>query len=472
MTSTAAWTSRIDQQAMSPAELAGFMDREADRFDGLLFTATPAEELDGLGRAQRLYDQAFVLRAREIVAIWQRAARDAREFVVDEVALALGFSPTGAGKVVAAALDLAELGLLEAIDAGPMTANHALAVLRELDKVVLSCEQRTAIAFILMRRAAGRTPGELMKLTRGLILQVDPEAASNREAEATRKRQVLFYGAEDGQGVMQLRGPVADTASIEAVLRQLKSDHPKPEGITVDQWEYQLILQLLTGDIRPGAWQAQVIVPFTTATGSNTDSGELELAEIPGYGPILPSTARKLLEDADWTQVAVDENGVVIAVSDPVPAPRRATSPSRVTSVTPAPADTSPTTSPAGSAAKARMRENWELSLAQLISIPPKQRLMPEQLGSSSYATSSRLKRYLQARDRTCVFPGCHRRITDVDHRIPWPLGPTAAANLQLLCRHHHRAKQAVFTVELTMNGDYLWTSRGGWQFTRHRQAY
>ncbi|MCU1588439.1 MAG: endonuclease, partial [Frankiales bacterium] len=233
------------------------------------------------------------------------------------------------------------------------------------------------------------------------------------------------------------------------------------EGITVDQWEYQLILQLLTGDIRPGAWQAQVIVPFTMATNAATGE-ELELAEIPGYGPILPSTARQLLEDAEWTQVAVDQDGVVIAVGEPVPAPRP--TPARSGPAQAAPAQPS--------AAKARMRENWELSLAQLMSQPPKQRLMPEQLSSAAYATPLRLRRYLQARDRTCVLPGCHRRITDVDHRIPWPLGPTAPDNLQLLCRHHHRAKQAVFTVELTPDGDYLWTSRGGWQFLRHRQGY
>ena len=159
----------------------------------------------------------------------------------------------------------------------------------------------------------------------------------------------------------------------------------------------------------------------------------------------------------------------MIAVGDPIPAPAPVAPDASPT--TPA-CDSSPTSAATPSAAKSRMRENWELSLAQLMSQPPKQRLMPEQLGSAAYVTPSRLKRYLQARDRTCVFPGCHRRITDIDHRIPWPLGPTAADNLQLLCRHHHRAKQAVFTVELTAEGDYLWTSRGGWQFVRHRQGY
>ena len=72
------------------------------------------------------------------------------------------------------------------------------------------------------------------------------------------------------------------------------------------------------------------------------------------------------------------------------------------------------------------------------------------------------------------MFPGCHRPAaqTDKDHRIPWPQGRTDSGNLQCLCRHHHRAKQAVFTVELSPDGDYRWTTRGGWQFTRRHQGY
>ncbi|MCW2600938.1 MAG: hypothetical protein JWM02_2767, partial [Frankiales bacterium] len=61
---------------------------------------------------------------------------------------------------------------------------------------------------------------------------------------------------------------------------------------------------------------------------------------------------------------------------------------------------------------------------------------------------------------------------TDKDHRLPWPLGPTDPANLQCLCRHHHRAKHTAFTVTLTPDGDYRWTTRGGWQFPRQRHRY
>ncbi|MBC7372943.1 MAG: HNH endonuclease, partial [Frankiales bacterium] len=78
--------------------------------------------------------------------------------------------------------------------------------------------------------------------------------------------------------------------------------------------------------------------------------------------------------------------------------------------------------------------------------------------------------RLLQARDRTCVFPGCPRIATrtDLDHRIPWPAGMTSTDNLQCLCRHHHRAKHAIFTVKADPDTTIVWITRGGWIFRRH----
>jgi hypothetical protein len=469
MTTTApdpAWVLSCERPAMGPAQLADLLDREADRFSDRLFTITPREELAGIERAQRLLDQAFVLRAREIVASFNRVARDSREFVCDEVAVALSFSPTGADKVTYQSLALAALpGMLEAVEGGHLTQNHALSVLRELDTVELSTEQRAAVAFIVLHRLKGQTPGELMTLTRTLILQVDPVAAAARDEVARGKRRVVFYPGGAGQGSMQLHGPVEHLAAVEAQLSQLKKDHPKPEGLTVAQWEYELVLKLLTGELAPGNFQAAIVVPFSVAAGS-----DLELAEVPGFGPILPSTARQLLQDAEWNQVAVDHSGEVIAVGDPLPAPR------------PAPEAAEPAAEPAAERvvptrlAKAAPcplpDQSLLLERLRLISQQPPKRLTAEQLGTDSYVATARLKRYLRARDRHCVFPGCHRRVTDVDHRIPWPLGKTDPENCQLLCRHHHRAKQKVFTVELTAGGDYLWTTRGGLQILRERQGY
>ena len=55
-------------------------------------------------------------------------------------------------------------------------------------------------------------------------------------------------------------------------------------------------------------------------------------------------------------------------------------------------------------------------------------------------------------RDLTCRFPGCDQpaKFCDVDHTIPYPVGPTHSSNLKCLCRKHHLLKT-------------FWTGTGGW---------
>ena len=452
------WQARPVPEAMTDERLAALVESEISRHESMLFTLTPREELDAIGRAQALADQAFAQEVRAIAAAHSRAGKDEREFAADELALALGVGPTTARKVLAEALGLAALpGMVEALHAGFLTQRHARAVLRELHEVELSSEHRASIAMIVLARLVNQTPHELALLTKRLILTIDLAAAQARHELAARRRRVDSWGGADGQGTMQARGPMEQLAGVRASLQQWLHDNPRAvdDPRSESEREFDLFVALLTGGQQPGQWQAQIIVPFSTIEG-----GELELAEIPGFGPVLPSTARDIAADAEWSQVAVDQDGVVVAVSDPIPTPRP-----------PAEQAAAPNPPSVGKAEPVR-DELWWSAMRLLISQPPPERLLPEQLGSAAYTTPGRLRRHLQARDRTCVFPGCHRRVTDVDHRIPWPLGPTAEHNLQLLCRHHHRAKQAVFDVELTADGGYLWTTRGGWQFLRHRQGY
>ncbi|MCI2263944.1 HNH endonuclease [Sediminivirga luteola] len=76
------------------------------------------------------------------------------------------------------------------------------------------------------------------------------------------------------------------------------------------------------------------------------------------------------------------------------------------------------------------------------------------------------LRAALGFRDGSCSVPGCMTAPArcDVDHRVPWPAGPTAAANLDTLCRRHHRWKtMGVITpveVGIAGNGEPRW----GWQ--------
>jgi hypothetical protein len=90
-------------------------------------------------------------------------------------------------------------------------------------------------------------------------------------------------------------------------------------------------------------------------------------------------------------------------------------------------------------------------------------------LSETTYRPSRALDRTVRSRDQVCRFPGCRRPAsttasgTDLDHTRPWPLGPTAAANLAVLCRHHHRLKHSPgWRCEQHPDGTLTWTTPGG----------
>ena len=432
------------RRALSLEELATWVDTECSRSASMLFTATPRDDLDGISQWQRLSDLAFAGQCRAIVAAFNRARTEDREFLADEVGLAIGASPTAGSTLTHVALDAAALpGLLDAVEEGLLTERHVRAVLRELAKVSLGHEQRAAIVLVLLARCNHQTPGELAALVRRLILTVDLAAALRREERATAGRAVRCYPDVDGQAVLHARGPLAAVAAVLASLEvSVGVDEPEDER-SRDARLFDLFIDLLTGGVDgPGRWEAQVLVPVTTAEG-----GSLELAEVPGFGPVLPSTARDLLDQAAaLRRIGVDATtGEVLAVDDAMPL-----RPGRPR------------------AGDARVGDLLGKALGRLRTDP----FTRPDLTSQGYRPPGRLVRLLEARDRTCTFPGCHRRTTDKDHRIPWPRGSTSADNLSCLCRHHHRAKHTSFTVARAPDGVLTWTTRSGHEFHRLPHGY
>jgi hypothetical protein len=243
--------------------------------------------------------------------------------------------------------------------------------------------------------------------------------------------------------------------------------------------------------------QVVVLVPYSVLEG-----GDLELAEIDGYGPILPSTARELADQAEsFRRAAIDaDSGHLIAVDDAVPAHRR-TAPSannRAAAHDERDEGEEPDDGPGGSApeeppsppgpAPFALRSQVPDVVAPEPACPTAQqpalneatralltRLVAQpvhlvDLGSTRYRIPGRLRRRLVLRDRTCTFPGCTviGRYVDVDHRDEWPRGATSEANCHLLCRRHHRAKQFYFAVALDPStGDTCWTTPDGRLYRR-----
>jgi hypothetical protein len=56
------------------------------------------------------------------------------------------------------------------------------------------------------------------------------------------------------------------------------------------------------------------------------------------------------------------------------------------------------------------------------------------------YTPSPGLGDFVRCRDLTCRWPGCDKSAyaCDLDHTVPYPVGPTHASNIKCYCRFHH----------------------------------
>ena len=79
-------------------------------------------------------------------------------------------------------------------------------------------------------------------------------------------------------------------------------------------------------------------------------------------------------------------------------------------------------------------------------------------------------RRQVEARNPTCVFPGCRMPAAqcDIDHTHPWAdTHRTCTGDLEPLCRHHHVGKhQRGWKLKRIRPGTYEWTSPLGHTYT------
>ncbi len=479
-----------------------------------LYQACDSDQVDGY---RELFEQRQALTAammRTAAALHTTAPAGVKEFIGDDLALAMGVAPLTGKLFVQFAVEACALpGLVETMERGELTEAHVRVVVRELDKTLATPEERADLVTGVLARAAERgnrrgyvlTPYELGKLVCTLVLLHDIDAAQKRRDKATEARSIFGAASRDGQGYLNAEGPVEQIAAMLDAIRA-RADamaHLPGDTRTHDQRMFDACYDLLTTHADGGALptgqpvrgvQVQVIVPFSILNGHNH-----EVAEIPGFGPILPATARDLTTHADTLRrVCINPDGHVTAVDDPTPGPahqaqqaaqaQQAQHAQHETS-TAAPAGPAETAAPhatdatptdatptGGTRSAARVQTPPDVAdflraaLHKLATDP----IVIRDLSSPRYRIPGRISRFVKTRDRTCVFPGCSRqaRFTDDDHREPWPAGNTDTHNLQCLCRHHHRAKQACFRVIKLPNGTYRWTTRTGHTYDRPPQGF
>ncbi|WP_243714736.1 HNH endonuclease signature motif containing protein [Actinomadura bangladeshensis] len=91
--------------------------------------------------------------------------------------------------------------------------------------------------------------------------------------------------------------------------------------------------------------------------------------------------------------------------------------------------------------------------------------------GRPGYRPSAAMRREVEARHATCVFPSCNQpsHRCDLDHTVPWRPGITCLCNLAPLCRRHHRLKQRPdWRLVQVWPGLLIWvTPSGAWYIVR-----
>ncbi|WP_245666510.1 HNH endonuclease signature motif containing protein [Actinomadura latina] len=85
--------------------------------------------------------------------------------------------------------------------------------------------------------------------------------------------------------------------------------------------------------------------------------------------------------------------------------------------------------------------------------------------GRPAYRPPAAMRREIEERHPTCVFPTCNQpsHRCDLDHTVPWRPGITCRCNLAPLCRRHHRLKQSPgWTLHQIWPGFLIWTTPSG----------
>jgi len=95
---------------------------------------------------------------------------------------------------------------------------------------------------------------------------------------------------------------------------------------------------------------------------------------------------------------------------------------------------------------------------------------------SPGYRPSPALTHLIQARQGTCIAPGCRRPATscDFEHTIPYHLGGRSCeCNGGPCCRRHHRAKQAEgWHLSQPRPGSFVWTTPHGRSYRTEPEPY
>jgi len=279
----------------------------------------------------------------------------------------------------------------------------------------------------------------------------DP-AALRRTEFSSRGRHLDVVPSDDGSGMSDIEGKLYahDAEALNQRLRELTRGLCEDDPRTIDQRRADAMGSLARGqelscgcgnpecqvacNASPGATVVHVIAEERSLTDDTPV--QLDGETPPRFGPDKPLRERTIAEALapDPPTGPARTNPAVVIGGGIMPAPLLA----------------------AKVAAAATIRP-----LVHPGDAPPEPRYVP----------SRKLADFVRCRDLTCRFPGCDEPAyrCDLDHSIPYPVGPTCASNLACLCRKHHLLKTFCGWLDRQLpDGTITWTSPSGQTYTTH----
>jgi hypothetical protein len=357
--------------------------------------------------------------------LWSRECRE--QFVPDEIGVLLGWTKTAAAVrygTVCRAADLPAVG--QAWRAGRLDARKVATICGQLTPLEAEDAEPLAVQALeyVTEPGRSRTAPQLREWLRRRVIQVNPEAAEQRRQQAMADRRVVITAGEDGMSELWALLPGVQARQIQQALTATAQQCGAEDARSMDQRRVDTMVDLLLGRTEPSNVDVQVIVTADTLTGASDEPGW-----VPGLGPVTAGQITEILGSGTGANAGTDSGSE-------------------------------------GSGQGVSVRS--QVTFRRLVADPVTGILTD--VGEDRYRPSAGLDRAVRARDVTCRFPGCRRSAdragTDLDHTVPYPAGPTAATNLAVLCRRHHRLKHvAGWTVHLNPSGVMTWTTPTGRQF-------
>ncbi len=328
------------------------------------------------------------------------------EYTSDEIRAALHLTRRAADTTLELALGLQRLpGVWEALHDGRVDLPRVRVFCEGTDHL----EESTAreAVDVVLGAAVGLTTGQLAARLRKVTLGLDPDDATRRYETAVEQRCVVLHQGADGTAQLVASHLPADkaVAAMRHVNRLAHQSKREGDPRSIDQLRVDITLDLMCGQ--------------GEAAG--------EVGWWHGRHHRRPRHPGRSLRHTGGTQRVRTGGG------RPNPSGSRTPEPTQ-----------------------------WRVRVTH----PDDGDLLWN--GVTKRRPTTGLRRQVEARSPTCVFPGCRMPATqcDLDHTIDHAHGgPTSEANLEPLCRHDHNVKHhAGWILQRTPNG-YTWTSRLGHKY-------